>query len=1044
MIARNRIGFVVVAGFALVLAATGHAPAQTATASLPTAAPAPPPRTVKDILDSLARQSANLAKLDAERAAVDAPIPEDGDPTRRIKALFDRGMAAQRLGRFGQAREDLNAAIKIAETAPYPSKARLAQELAAVEAIGGNPVRSLELRRLSLELGPAPGQRIIWNANLASFLAGNGDLKGAEAALATSEATLVEVRSERGRKDNHFLALWQGAIHRARAALLTRTGKHAEAETEFVLALAQFDKYGGVAPRDGVGNTAPIHLFRNIALMERAENMLSLDRPVEAELFAREALTSHLKAAGAESTEITLMLGRLALIVGEQGRTDDAIAIGRAVLDVIARTGVPKESLIGNVARVQLASQLMQKGKWRDARLEADTARRNMSGEPAFWIQRFGAQPDLTLVALKTGDIAEGRAMAERYVQRATQLLGARHYHTAEANGLLAMAAAAEGKNKEALALYTQALPILLARSRQSQEDSGRRAVQDFRRTQILQGYLDLLGSIMGTADEREANLNAAEEAFRVADVVRGQSVQQALAQSAARASVSDPALAELARREQDAQREIAALNGILSGLLSVADGQGDAASVNALRAKIDALRDQRGKLAAEIETKFPSYAELINPKPATVAEARAALKPGEALIAFYVGEAQSYVWAVPKDGPIGFARVAMGADKLADTVGLLRAALDPNANTIEEIPAFDVATAHNLYKAFLEPVAPSWQGAKTLLVVPHGAWGFLPLSVLPTKAAALKKDGQIAFVSYREVAWLARSHAIANLPSVASLKALRALPASSAQRQAFVGFGDPWFNAQQAAEAATEAPPLALRGGKVVLVRRNASRMAEADSTRLAMLPRLADTRAELLNIARALKADEAKSVFLGKDANEERVKTMPLKDYRILAFATHGLIPGELDGLTEPALALTAPEIAGVPGDGLLGMADVLALKLDADWVVLSACNTASGDGAGAEAVSGLGRAFFYAGTRAILATNWPVHSASAARLTADLFRRQAESAALPRAEALRQAALALIDGKGFEDQGSGRELFAYAHPLFWAPFSLYGDGS
>ncbi|HEY5607203.1 MAG TPA: CHAT domain-containing protein, partial [Alphaproteobacteria bacterium] len=112
-------------------------------------------------------------------------------------------------------------------------------------------------------------------------------------------------------------------------------------------------------------------------------------------------------------------------------------------------------------------------------------------------------------------------------------------------------------------------------------------------------------------------------------------------------------------------------------------------------------------------------------------------------------------------------------------------------------------------------------------------------------------------------------------------------------------------------------------------------------------------------------------------------------------------------------------------------------------ADWVVLSACNTATGDGAGAEAVSGLGRAFFYAGTRALLVSNWPVETTSARALTTDLFRRQADDAALGRAQALRQAMQGLIDGKGALDPAGERTLFSYAHPIFWAPFSLVGDG-
>ena len=120
---------------------------------------------------------------------------------------------------------------------------------------------------------------------------------------------------------------------------------------------------------------------------------------------------------------------------------------------------------------------------------------------------------------------------------------------------------------------------------------------------------------------------------------------------------------------------------------------------------------------------------------------------------------------------------------------------------------------------------------------------------------------------------------------------------------------------------------------------------------------------------------------------------------------------------------------------------MEEILGLKLDADWVVLSACNTGAGSGAGAEAASGLGRAFFYAGTRAILVTNWSVHSQSARELVTDLFRRQAADPKLARGEALRQASMALLDGPGFQD--NGKTIFTYAHPLFWAPYSLIGDG-
>ena len=127
---------------------------------------------------------------------------------------------------------------------------------------------------------------------------------------------------------------------------------------------------------------------------------------------------------------------------------------------------------------------------------------------------------------------------------------------------------------------------------------------------------------------------------------------------------------------------------------------------------------------------------------------------------------------------------------------------------------------------------------------------------------------------------------------------------------------------------------------------------------------------------------------------------------------------------------------------GDGLLTMDEILGLRLNADWVVLSACNTAAGQGAGAEAVSGLGRAFFYAGARALLVSHWPVETTSALALTTELFRRQSANPRLTRAHALRHTMNWLIDEGEFVDSATRQTVFSYAHPIFWAPFALVGD--
>jgi CHAT domain-containing protein len=323
-------------------------------------------------------------------------------------------------------------------------------------------------------------------------------------------------------------------------------------------------------------------------------------------------------------------------------------------------------------------------------------------------------------------------------------------------------------------------------------------------------------------------------------------------------------------------------------------------------------------------------------------------------------------------------------------------------------------------------------------------------LGLLTTEDATLAPDppGQPLFAGYRSAPWLIRQVAVAQLPSVTSLTTLRTMPAPAGQRRPFIGFGDPWFNPQEAAEAQAEQAD-ASPGGATTMAMRNAPlrlrsvpRTENAASAGLGDLPRLPETAAEVTAAARALQADPVTDVYLGARASEQMVETLKLDDRRIVMFATHGLVPGDLDGLTEPALALSAPAVTGMQGDGLLTVGKIFGLRLDADWVVLSACNTAAGNGAGADAVSGLGLAFFYAGTRALLVSNWPVETTSARALTGELFRREAANPGLGRAEALRQAMTALMDSPGFIDPRNGQPLFSYAHPIFWAPFSLVGD--
>jgi len=268
-------------------------------------------------------------------------------------------------------------------------------------------------------------------------------------------------------------------------------------------------------------------------------------------------------------------------------------------------------------------------------------------------------------------------------------------------------------------------------------------------------------------------------------------------------------------------------------------------------------------------------------------------------------------------------------------------------------------------------------------------------------------------------VAWLAKKYAVTTLPSVGSLRALRAFAKGEPGRDPFLGFGDPVLQGGGDARRRTVAALY--------------SRGAVADASEVRKLARLPETADELKAIAATLRAP-ADRVRLGAAATERAVKEADLARHRTLAFATHGLMAGEFKGLAEPALVLTPPEKGNELDDGLLTAGEISQLKLNADWVILSACNTAAPDGTpGAEGLSGLAKAFFYAGARSLLVSHWAVSSEASVALTTKMFEEAGKGA--QKAEALRRSALALMSTPGKPH---------FAHPAFWAPFVVVGEGN
>jgi CHAT domain-containing protein len=242
------------------------------------------------------------------------------------------------------------------------------------------------------------------------------------------------------------------------------------------------------------------------------------------------------------------------------------------------------------------------------------------------------------------------------------------------------------------------------------------------------------------------------------------------------------------------------------------------------------------------------------------------------------------------------------------------------------------------------------------------------------------------------------------------------------------IGFGDPVFGPEQSdrlvatRSLATPAYADLWRGAGI-----DRAALSQA-------LPAMPETAGELRAIAAKVGAS-LNDIHLGADASESTVKRAPLADYRIVYFATHGLVAGDVSGLGEPSLALTIPAQPSDLDDGLLTASEVAQLKLNADWVVLSACNTAAGDKPGADALSGLARAFFYAGARALLVTHWPVASAASAQFTMTTFDVLNGDPRAGRAEALRRAMLAFLTDPSVPP--------TYAYPGIWGAYSLVGEG-
>jgi CHAT domain-containing protein len=527
-------------------------------------------------------------------------------------------------------------------------------------------------------------------------------------------------------------------------------------------------------------------------------------------------------------------------------------------------------------------------------------------------------------------------------------------------------------------------------------------------RSETVWSFFQLALDVRSRDPSRAQELNA--QMFRAAQIVRSSVAAKTISGAAALFSEGDSEAARAVRSWQSANDTYGLLKAAQVqakfDTLAAPDAQASLAQqvADAERA-LDAALEARDRLA-------PSYRATLD-APTSLADVQAVLKPNEALVQVLVIQPRNIIFLVEKDS-VEVSNVKIPAEAVPQTIAAMRGYVEVNESN--EFRNFDAEVGHLAYQVLLGEIGPQLSEFDSLIFAVSGPMASLPMEMLVVEEPDGAQSAAWRNGDYRNIAWLGAQSDISYVPSPRNLVDIRGRAGQSAATNPVITFGD--FT-----PGASVSSFLDLYG-----LDDNCRAIAEA----VANLEPLPETAIEARMIAEALGAPE--SVRLGNEFTKaafEQDKDF-LADYRIVHFATHGLLWPTPDCISEPALSVS---VTANSTDPLLTALDIRGLKMDAQLVVLSACETAGPAvrddiGAGGDSLSGLARAFFAAGARAVMASHWAVFSEQTQELTTAMYREIGQGNRTF-SSALRAA------------QAQLRSDPKTSHPIYWAAFVMIGDG-